>query len=215
MRTNNEMVDALKNTGAIQTLVVENAFRKIDRGFFVDDKENVYSDIALPTCCGQTISAPSVVAVMLEHLNVQKGMCILDVGSGSGYNVALLSELIGENGLVITIEKYAELSELAKKNIEKIGKQNIIYEVGDGSEGCEKYAPYDRIIITAAMPWFDETHPLEKQLKADGKLVAPIGEKYFQKLIVYNKKTKSAMNILDVIFVPLVGKYGFASDASE
>ncbi|MEW6528781.1 MAG: protein-L-isoaspartate(D-aspartate) O-methyltransferase [Candidatus Micrarchaeota archaeon] len=212
MSTNNEMVNTLKSSGAIRSLAVENAFRKIDRSFFVNErnKEDAYFDIALPTSCGQTISAPGVVAIMLEYLDARKGMHILDVGSGSGYNVALLSELVGDSGLIITIERYAELSNVAKQNIEKIGgKRNIVYEIGDGSQGCEKHAPYDRIIITAAMPWFDQTHPLEKQLKEDGKLIAPIGEKYFQKLTLYDKKTKSLLEVLDVMFVPLIGKYGF------
>lgn len=210
MPTNDEMVDALRRWGAIRSRVVERAFRKVDRALFVEQKEYAYEDMALPTRSGQTISAPGVVAAMLEWLDVREGMNILDVGSGSGYNAALLAELAGKDGRVITIEKYSELSELAKKNIAKIGSyRNIFYEVGDGSEGCEKYAPYNRIIVTAAMPWFDGTHPLAKQLKEDGKLVAPVGERYFQNLIVYDKKTNSAMKVLDVIFVPLVGNYGF------
>lgn len=210
MRSNYEMVDALVQMGAIRSAHVEHAFRKIDRGLFVKEREYAYAEMALPTLMGQTISAPSVVAIMLENLDVREGMKILEVGSGSGYNAALLSELVGKEGRIITIERYPELVELAKRNIAKLGtRNNIIYELGDGSEGCEKYAPYDRIIVTAAMPSLNDTHPLVKQLKEEGKIIAPVGERFFQQLIVYEKKTRSSVNLLDVMFVPLVGKYGF------
>ncbi len=215
MASNDEMVDALKNHGAIRSKRIERAFRKTDRALFVEQKEYAYEEMALPTKGGQTISAPGVVATMLEWLDVQEGMDVLDIGSGSGYNAALLRELVGKKGRVVTIELSPELGDLAKKNIAKLGtgsgkpETNISYEIGDGSGGCAKYAPYDRIIVTAAIPWFDGTHPLVKQLKDGGKLVAPVGERYFQNLIVYNKKTNEAIKVLDVVFVPLVGKYGF------
>lgn len=217
MHTNDGMVDALRSFGWITSKKVEAAFRKIDRALFVESGDYAYFDMALPTKSGQTISAPSVVATMLEWLDVHEGMKVLDVGSGSGYNAALLSELVGAKGQVVTIEKYPELGELAKMNIAKLGTGNseqktgnIIYVVGDGSEGCGKYAPYDRIVVTAGMPWVDETHPLVKQLRPDGKLVAPVGERHFQGLIVYDKKTGRQLKVLDVMFVPLVGKYGFS-----
>ncbi len=227
MRTNDEMVDALKAVGAIRSANVEKAFRNADRALFAESKDYAYEDMALPTRYGQTISAPGVVAIMLEWLDVRTGMNVLDVGSGSGYNAALLAELAGTKGRVVTIERYEELSGLAKNNIAKLGverrrstdsrrnvgvletRNNVVYETGDGSGGCPEYAPYDRIIVAAAMPWLDGKHPLAKQLKKDGKLVAPVGGRFFQELIVYDRKRNEGMKILDVAFVPLIGKYGF------
>lgn len=209
--TNYEMVDALKAEGAIRSSAVEAAFRKVDRAFFVNDPGEAYFDTALPTLVGQTISSPTVVATMLEWLDVHPGMNVLEVGSGSGYNAALISELAGKNGQVVTIEKYPELSRFAKENVAKakVGG-NIFYEIGDGSAGCPRYAPYDRIIVTAAMPGFGWDHPLGGQLKQGGKLVAPIGDTFMQQLIVYDRRTGSGMAVLGVMFVPLVGKYAFS-----
>ena len=111
---------------------------------------------------------------------------------------------------MISFELVPEVYELAKSNLAKMGPPaNIELIQGDGSEGYEGEAPFDRIMVTAAMPAISESHPLVRQLKEDGKMIAPVGDIYYQNLVLYDKKTKSSQNILPVIFVPLKGKAGF------
>jgi len=210
---NQEMVEYLVRIGAIKSENVRMAFLAVDRGMFTTRNYNgsAYMDYPIPITDGQTISAPSVVAIMLEYLEIKKGQKILEIGSGSGYNTALLSYLVGESGKVVSIEYLSSLYEIANANLKKCAWcKNVLLINGDGSEGYEKEAPYDRIIVTAAMPYI-ENHPLTKQLKKDGILVAPVGNKYYQDLVIYkNGKSKS---VLPVAFVPLRGKYGFKDDA--
>ena len=213
------MVDYLIATGYLKSESVRNAMLSVDRIFFVSgsDFEFAYSDAAFPVAYGQTISAPTVVAFMLDKLDVRPGMKVLEVGTGSGYNCALLAELVGPKGKVITIDIIPELVEIAKSNIKKTGKDypNLEFVSGDGSVGYGKEAPYDRIIVTAGMPWLTPDHPLVKQLKPDGKLIAPVGSTFFQDLILYERKTGKSENVLAVMFVPLVGKYGFGKRESK
>ncbi|NYZ60990.1 methyltransferase domain-containing protein, partial [Candidatus Micrarchaeota archaeon] len=140
-----------------------------------------------------------------------EGMRVLEVGAGSGYNCALLSVLVGSGGKVVSVERVPELAELAKANIASVGisMDNIEIIVGDGSGGYAPGAPYDRVIVTAALPSLDLDHPLVAQLKKDGKLVAPVGE-YVQDLVLFEKRGGRTERILPVMFVPLIGKYGFA-----
>ncbi|MFA5411816.1 MAG: protein-L-isoaspartate(D-aspartate) O-methyltransferase [Candidatus Micrarchaeia archaeon] len=202
----------LRETGFLKTEKVEKALRRVDRGYFVpaNEKGFAYYDTAIPIGHGQTISAPAVVAFMLEALDVREGMKVLEVGTGSGYNCALLSVLVGAKGKVVSVERVPELAELARANIASAGIRldNIEIMVGDGSEGYAPDAPYDRIIVTAALPSLDLKHPLVAQLKGDGKLVAPVGS-YVQDLVLFEKKGGKMGRILPVMFVPLVGKYGF------
>lgn len=206
------MLRFLRETNFLKTEKVEKAMRKVGREAFVPEGEKglAYSDLALPIGHGQTISAPSVVAFMLEALDLKEGMKVLEVGSGSGYNCALLSVLVGEKGRVVSVERVQELAELARANIAAAGisMDNIEIIVGDGSGGYAPGAPYDRIIVTAALPSLDWGHPLIAQLKRDGKMVAPVGE-YVQDLVLVDRKAKRMERILPVMFVPLVGKYGF------
>lgn len=203
----------LRETGFLKTERVEKALRRVDRGFFVPAGERgfAYYDTAIPIGYGQTISAPAVVAFMLEALDVGEGMEVLEVGTGSGYNCALLSVLVGAKGKVVSVERVPELAGLARENIASagIGMDNLEIMVGDGSEGYAPGAPYDRIIVTAALPSLDLGHPLLAQLKEDGKLVAPVGS-YVQDLVLFEKKNGNMSRILPVMFVPLIGKHGFA-----
>lgn len=207
-----QMINFLRSNGFLRTKPVEEAMRAIDRAYFVPDswRPYTYSDNAIPIGYGQTISAPTVISYMLDYLDVKPGMKVLDIGTGSGYNTALLAYLIGPEGRLITIERIPEVMEIAKTNLTKlpIKFHNIRFIVADGSGGYEAEAPYDRIIVTAAIPELPPEHPLIKQLKSDGKLIAPVG-RYSQDLLLYDNKTKTIQNILPVMFVPLIGKFGF------
>ena len=186
------------------------AMEKIDRGFFVPEelRNSAYEDRPLPIGHGQTISAPGVVALMCSKLDVREGMTVLEVGTGSGYQTAILAELVGEKGKVITTERVPELVEIAKKNIAKLERKyaNIEFICCDGTLGAPELAPYDRISVTAAAPSIPE--PLVRQLAQDGKLIVPVG-KYFQDLLLYDKKSGAIVNLLPVVFVPLLGEHGF------
>ncbi|MBN1169629.1 protein-L-isoaspartate O-methyltransferase [Candidatus Micrarchaeota archaeon] len=203
--SNLEMVEYLKRQGYLKSKRVESALLATDRADFTGSP---YCDSPQPVARGQTISAPSVVAFMLEHLDVRSGMKVLEIGTGSGYNTALLSRLV-ESGKVISFEFYDEVFEVAEKNLKNF--KNVEIYLGDGSAGHEKQAPYDRIIVTAAMPSLDDDHPLIRQLKHDGKLVAPVGSRYHQDIVVFDNSKKTRAKVLPVIFVPLRGKLGFTS----
>jgi len=208
--SNQAMVQELRKTGYVKSKRVEDAMLAVDRALFVPRTQYPYADRPFPVGRGQTISAPSVVGLMLDHLDARPGMKVLEIGTGSGYNAALLSYLVGPGGKVISIDIVPELTELAKRNLEKIGSpENVELITADGSGGYGKEAPYDRIIVTAAMPSLDEDHPLLVQLKKDGRLVAPVGGRFFQDTIVYDRKTGRYEKVLPVVFVPLLGRFGF------
>lgn len=201
------MVKRLKETGFLLSPVVENAMLSIDRKYFVPEKyiEDAYYDVALPIKNQSTISAPGVVAFMLSHLDLKKGQDVLEVGTGSGYNAAIIAKIISP-GKLTTTEIDGEVLEIARKNLSRFNFKNIELIHCDGSAGYEKNAPYDRIIVTGAMPAIPES--LRSQLKPDGLLISPVGQ-YFQKLVLYSKKDKTYKELLDVVFVPIVGKDGF------
>lgn len=205
-----DLVHHLRNTGYLTSKKVEEALLTVDRAFFVRDRSFAYCDRPMPIGFGQTISAPSVVAFMLEKLRLDEGMKVLEVGSGSGYNTALISYLIGPSGRVISFEYVPELRELARKNLEKIGSpKNISLFSGDGSCGYPDEAPYDRIIVTGGMPYLDDSHPMVSQLNPGGRIVAPVGGMFYQNIVVYTKDTGEYRSVLPVMFVPILGKCGF------
>lgn len=209
MQSNEELVSYLLEQGYADEKVAE-AMRKADRSFFVpgEYKKYAYVDAPLPIGKDQTISAPGVVAFMSKSLDVKKGMKILEVGSGSGYQAAILAELVGNKGKVYTIERIIELVMLARNNITKLGYKNIEFTHGDGTKGYKEKAPFDRIIVTAAAPSIP--HPLLEQLIDGGKLVIPVGNTFWQNLQLvekYGKETKIT-NIMPVVFVPLLGEFG-------
>jgi len=204
------MVKFLRETGYVISKKVEEAMLAVDRAAFTPAGVPPYEDRPYHIAKGQTISAPGVVAFMLEQLELEPGMKVLEIGTGSGYNTALLSYLVGEKGRVVSFEVVPEVCGIAKKNLAKLGPpENTEVHCADGSAGYEKKAPYDRIIVTAAMPYLDDSHPLVRQLTDDGKIVAPVGGRFFQDVIVYDKRTRSSRKVLPVIFVPMVGKQGF------
>lgn len=184
------------------------AFENVPRHQFVPDgqKSLAYQDCPLPIGKGQTISQPFIVALMTESLELRAGMKVLEVGTGSGYQAAILSYLGVQ---VYSIECIKSLGLVSKNLFERLG-YNIEIKIGDGTCGWIENSPYDRIIVTAAAP--KTPIALIDQLKAGGKLVIPVGEKYVQDLMVINKETESEINeknICSCRFVPLVGRYGY------
>jgi len=203
------LIDWLSERGYIKSKAVEQAFLKVPREDFVLDgyEGMVYNDNPQPILAGQTISAPSMIAIMLEAAKLKKGLKVLEVGAGSGYNAALLAELVGHEN-IITIERIPELVGWAKKNLKKAGYENIRVIHGDGSLGYEEEAPYDRIVVTAGAPKISKAWV--KQLKKGGMIIAPVGGKRFYQTLRICKKgidgrVKSEARG-ECAFVPLVGK---------
>jgi len=204
MESNDVLVKYLTQIHIIKSKDVEAAFRNVDRAKFVNPKyiKFAYENGPLPTYDKQTISQPLVVALMTERLNVKKGQNVLEIGAGSGYQAAILSELVGPKGRVFTIERLKKLYDFASKNLENYKNVKVIY--GDGSKGYEKEAPYDRIILTASAENFPE--PLFKQLKEGGRIMVPIGKPLESKLMLIQKVDGEQLewSLDDVRFVPLL-----------
>ena len=169
-------------------------------------KSQAYFDGPLSIGLDQTISQPYIVALMTEELKVKSDMDVLEIGTGSGYQTAVLCRLAKK---VYTIERLEQLSQKAQIVLQQSGMDNVEFHVGDGSCGWPEKKSFDRIMITAAVPNIPK--PILKQLKQDGLLVAPVGSTGVQKLIVCQKKKEqiSKQFICDVRFVKLIGKYGF------
>ena len=197
-----------RTSGIVKDENVLDAFRKVPRENFVplEMKKHAYDDDALPLFEGQTISQPTTVMIMTQALEVKKGMKVLEVGSGSGYQAALLSKLAGPEGFVVTTEILPSLVTFAKANLKNY--KNVIVVKADGFLGYEKEALYDRVIVTAAAT--DISTELQNQLKIGGIIVAPLGSRHVQQLIKM-KKTKQGFvkeYLGNFSFVPLLGKYG-------
>ena len=203
------LVNNLVREGYIKSDEVKKAFLKVPREIFVPDslKMRAYVDTPLEIGKGQTISAPHMVAIMCEALDVKKGQKILEIGAGSGYHAAIVAYLVGEKGHVYTIERFEKLAKRSQENLKKTSITNVTVEVGDGSEGFDKYKPYDRIYVTCASPGVPQ--PLINQLKDSGKLLIPVG-KMFCELKLIEKKGEDILskNLGGCVFVPLVGKHG-------
>jgi protein-L-isoaspartate(D-aspartate) O-methyltransferase len=214
------LVSLLRRAGFITSSKVERALLAVPRELFApeDLRELAYEDRPLPIGYGQTISAPSVVARMTELLDPEPGMRVLEVGTGSGYQAAVLAEIVAPTGAprsgwghVWSIERIPELAEWARRNLEAAGySDRVTVIVGDGSKGYPPAAPYDRIIVTAAAP--EIPPPLLEQLAPSGRLVAPVGDRWGQRLVVAVKEGGGSLRVwedIEVIFVPLVGEYGW------
>jgi protein-L-isoaspartate(D-aspartate) O-methyltransferase len=184
------------------------AMARVPRELFVPDSERkrAYADAALPIGHGQTISQPYMVARIAEALAVRPGELVLDVGTGSGYQAAVLAEL-GAN--VVTIERIPELAEAARKSLAAAGYDAVEVRVGDGTLGVPERAPYDAIAVGAAAPGFPQT--LYDQLRPRGRLVVPVGGQRAQRLevIVRSPEGPAVVHSVPCRFVPLVGEEGF------
>lgn len=201
------LLKELIEEGWLKTKTVIEAFRKVPRENFVpkEQRKYAYANYPLPIPGGQTISQPLTVAVMTEALAAKRGDKVLEVGAGSGYQAAILSEIVGPTGKIITTEIVLELFEFAKKNLKDYG--NAIVLNIDGSLGYEKEAPYDKIIVTASAPSIPQ--PIIRQLKDGGRLVIPVGDRM---VIVEKQGGEIKETFLGYYaFVPLTGKHGHKS----
>jgi len=184
------------------------AFKAIPREEFILDElvNEAYGDYPLPILKGQTISQPTTVMIMINALELKKTDRVLEVGAGSGYCAAIISKMAK---FVYTTEIIPELADFASNNIKKAGIKNIEVINYDGSQGYEKKAPYDKIIVTAACPKIPP--PLIEQLKQNGIIVAPVAYFLGQTMIKGVKKGKELKteSLGSFVFVPLKGKYGY------
>ena len=176
--TQDKLIKELVRDGYLKSPSIIEAFKKINRADFVPESEGemAYYNIPLPIGYNQTISQPLTVAFTLELLEPKKGEKILDIGAGSGWQTALLSELVGEEGKVIAIERIPELKNMAEKNVGKYGfaKKGIAEIIlGDGSKGYPEEAPYDKIVAAAYVKKIPACW--KEQLKIGGRIVAPVG----------------------------------------
>jgi protein-L-isoaspartate(D-aspartate) O-methyltransferase len=206
MNTNKDLINELIKSDYLNTLRIIHAFEKVKRADFVppEAEGEAYENFPLPIGHGQTISQPATVAMMLEKLQPEAGNKILDIGSGSGWQAALLAEIAGNRGKVFGLEIKDDLIDFSKKNLAKYDFNNLEILKGNGWEGLPEHAPFDRIIVAASA----ESIPLalKQQLKIGGRLVIPVGRD-LQDIIVVDKISED--NFAETyypgfVFVPLI-----------
>ena len=209
------MVDTQLVKRGINDRRVLDAIRQMPRHEFVSEefKPYAYDDRPLPIGEGQTISQPYIVAFMTERLRLKAEHTVLEIGTGSGYQTAILCHL---TEYVYSIERYSRLADLAGERLGKLGYHNIDIHVGDGSQGLPDQAAFDRIMVTAAVPRLPKV--LCTQLhRQDGRMILPIGDQDLQelKLVTRRGEKYTTRTLLRCRFVPLVGRYGFGDDVDE
>ena len=189
-----------------------NSFKEVKREDFIPQqlKDAAYQDTPLPLLRGKTISQPTTVMIMTHALELEPGEKVFEIGTGSGYQTAIIAKIVGPKGKVITTEVVPELVSFAKKNLKKAGITNVFVYEEDGSNGMPSEAPFDKIIITAACKEFPKT--LLSQLKPDGIIVGPVGNRNEQEMVkgVKDKNGHLELEFLgQFLFTPMYGKYGF------
>lgn len=207
-KARDRMVEAQLAGRGISDRRVLDAMRKVPRHFFVDEalQEQAYSDHPLPIADKQTISQPYIVALMTEKLELQGHEKVLEIGTGSGYQAAILAELAQR---VFSIERLPGLAYRANQALRKLGYTNVIVRVADGTLGWPDEAPFDGIIVTAGAPKVPQ--PLVDQLAMGGRLVVPVGDRLSQSLILVERVPEGIRktDLGGVRFVDLVGKWGW------
>jgi len=186
--------------------------RRVPREEFLPEnlRDEAYVDTPLPIGEGQTISAPHMVAIMAEQLDLKQGHKVLEIGAGSGYHAAVCAEVVSPDGHIYTIERISSLASFAESNLKKTGYANLVTVIfADGTKGLPEHAPYDRIFVAAAAP--DVPSPLAEQLADRGKMLVPVGGKFYQDLIRVERTGKKFLreNLGGCVFVPLIGEYGY------
>ena len=196
----------LKQRGISDERVLS-AFRKVKRHLFVPDRyrDLAYSDQPLPIGHDQTISQPYIVAFMTESLDLNATDTVLEIGTGSGYQAAIIAEICRE---VYTIEILPSLGASARELLDELNYSNVHVKVGDGYKGWDVHAPYDAIIVTCSPTHVPQA--LKDQLSADGRMIIPVGKKYAQELVLLRKKNGELVedSVLPVRFVPMVDDGG-------
>ena len=205
-----QMVHTLMEQGIRDQRVLD-AFRKVPRHLFLDEAlwPQAYDDHPLPIGEKQTISQPYMVALMTEALQLKRTEKVLEIGTGSGYQAAILAELADR---VFTIERVPALAKRARKTLDLLRYTNIVTRIGDGTQGYRDESPFDAIIVTAAAP--EAPDPLLKQLEIGGRLVIPIGDEQLQDLMLYVKDGEDRYheeNYGGCRFVKLIGEYGWTA----
>jgi protein-L-isoaspartate(D-aspartate) O-methyltransferase len=211
------MVENLWNNGYLHSQKVKEALQRVPREEFVPEDKRSYAhmDTPLPIGKGQTISAPHMVASLCEEMDLEPGMKILEIGTGYGYNAAVVAEIIGEEGHVYTIERIESLALKARDNLKRTGyDKRVTIVLADGTQGYPEEAPFDRIYATASAPRVPE--PLKTQLIIGGKLLSPVGsDHYFQELVAVIRISEDEYETKElggVAFVPMIGKHGWPDD---
>ena len=206
-----EMVKKQLIPRGINDRKVLDAFLKVERERFVplSSRRDAYRDFPLSIGEGQTISQPYMVALMTQCLELTGSEKVLEIGTGSGYQTAILALLSRQ---VYSVERIPSLAERAKKLLSEMGYSNVRIFVGDGSMGLKEYSPYERILVTAGAG--DIPPPLIEQLDEEGIMVIPVGDVYSQELIVAKKQKGKILKrkVERCVFVPLIGKYGWKSE---
>lgn len=205
------MVDGQITIRGITSPRVLEAFLEVPRHLFVSKNQQVhaYQDSPLPIGLGQTISQPYVAAYMTDLLQLTGAERVLEIGTGSGYQAAILGNLADE---VHTIERHPFLADNAAQLLQSLGYDNVTVHKGDGTQGLPGFAPYQAIIVTAAAP--DVPPPLLEQLGEGGRLVMPVGSRGGQVLLLYKREGNAfhREDLAPVAFVPLIGEHGWAGE---
>ncbi len=206
------LVDGLVRRGYVSKPEVAAALRKVPREEFVPEglRDEAYVDTPLPIGSGQTISAPHMVAIMVEALILRPGQKVLEVGGGSGYHAAVAAELVSPGGHVFTVERIAELAESARANIARTGySDRVTVVLSDGSVGLPGEAPFDRIFVACGAPAVPA--PLRSQLKDGGLMLVPVGGRMYQELVKVERDGDrfTTVPMGGCVFVPLIGEHGY------
>lgn len=204
------LINHLISSGYLSKPEVIDSMMKVPRHRFVPESEqhSAYVDMPLSIGYGQTISAPHMVAMMTEYLDVKPHHKVLEIGTGSGYQAAVLAEILNE-GMLYTVERIPELAKKAEKNLRDCGYSNVHVIIGEGTKGYNEESPYDRIIVTAGAPRAPKA--LLDQLNDKGKLLIPIGGRMLQELVLIEKYEEGfrEKKLGGCVFVPLIGENGW------
>ena len=211
MQEKNQLVEFWKENFHFREREVD-AFKKVDRKEFIPKvmQAHAYEDIPLPLMRGKTISQPTTVMIMTAALELKEGDKVFELGTGSGYQSAIIAKIIGKKGKVISTEVMPELVQFAKENLAKAKMKNVSVYEEDGSKGMPSEAPFDKIIITAACKEFPDQ--LIDQLRIGGIIIGPVGSREEQTMVRGIKERDQALHLEFLgpfLFTPMYGKYGF------
>jgi protein-L-isoaspartate(D-aspartate) O-methyltransferase len=206
------LVNGLRDNGYVTDERVLAAMEKVPRHEFIpaELRDQAYADSPLPIGMGQTISAPHMVGIMMQALELRPGHKVLEIGAGSGYHAALMGEMVRPGGMVYTVERLEPLGAKAAEAIERLHYDDVVKViVADGSSGLAEHAPYDRITVAAAAPGVPR--PLEEQLADGGRMLVPVGGQGYQDLMLVTRHgdKMERTGLGGVVFVPLIGEHGY------